>query len=72
MTSNVRGVDRGVRLVLGIVLLALGFVHVVTGGLAVAAYVSGGIVLITGVFRYCPAWSVLGIITRQPRPAQKP
>ncbi|MGB2676188.1 MAG: DUF2892 domain-containing protein [Candidatus Acidiferrum sp.] len=63
MTSNVGTTERAIRIVLGIVLIALGLSHVVTGGLAIAAYVVGAIALVTGVFRYCPAWSVLGINT---------
>ena len=63
MTKNVGGADRGIRLVLGIGLLVLGFLHVVTGTLAIVAYVVGGIALITGLVRVCPAWSVFGVNT---------
>jgi uncharacterized membrane protein HdeD (DUF308 family) len=63
MTSNVGTTDRAIRIVLGIILIALGLSHIVTGGLAIAAYVVGAIALVTGVFRYCPAWSVFGINT---------
>lgn len=52
-----------VRLVIGIALLALGFLHAVTGTLAIAAYIVGGIAIVTGVVRYCPAWSIFGINT---------
>lgn len=52
-----------IRLVVGIVLLALAFLHVVTGTLAIAAYVVGAIALVTGVLRFCPAWSIFGINT---------
>ncbi|MGB8493364.1 MAG: DUF2892 domain-containing protein [Candidatus Acidiferrum sp.] len=63
MTSNVGTTDRVIRIVLGVILIALGLSHVVTGRLAIAAYVVGAIALVTGVFRYCPAWSVFGINT---------
>lgn len=63
MTKNVGAVDRGIRLVLGIALLLLPFLHVVRGGLAIAAYVVGGIALITGLVQICPAWSIFGINT---------
>ncbi len=63
MTKNVGGVERTIRLVIGIILLALGFLHVVTGGLAIAAYVIGAIALITGLVQVCPAWSIFGINT---------
>jgi hypothetical protein len=64
MLSNVGGVDRGIRIVIGIGLLVLGFMHVVTGTLAIVAYVVGAIALTTGVIRFCPAWSIFGINTR--------
>lgn len=63
MISNVGSTDRLIRFVLGIVLIALGLTHFVTGGLALAAYVVGAIALVTGVIRYCPAWSIFGIST---------
>ena len=63
MTNNVGGMDRGIRIVVGIVLLVLGFLHVVTGTLAIVAYVVGVVALITGVIRFCPAWSIFGINT---------
>jgi len=54
MRSNVGTTDRVIRIVLGIILVALGLRHTVTGGLAIAAYVVGAIALVTGVVRYCP------------------
>ena len=63
MTTNVGGADQVIRLVLGIVLLALGFLHVVSGMWAIAAYIIGAVALVTGVVRFCPAWTVFGINT---------
>lgn len=63
MAKNVGGVEQGIRLVIGIALLALGFLHVVTGTLAIVVYVAGALALMTGLFRYCPAWTVFGINT---------
>jgi uncharacterized membrane protein HdeD (DUF308 family) len=70
MRSNVGTTDRVIRIVLGIILVALGLRHTVTGGLAIAAYVVGAIALVTGVVRYCPAWSVFGINTCPLKPSQ--
>lgn len=58
MRNNVGGADRAVRLVLGIALLALGLMHVATGTWAVVAYVVGGVALVTGLVRFCPAWTL--------------
>jgi len=63
MLSNVGGIDRGIRIVLGIALFGLALMHVVTGTWAIAAYVAGAVALVTGVVRFCPAWSLFGINT---------
>jgi hypothetical protein len=63
MARNVGGIDRGVRVFVGLVLLALGFFHIVSGILAILAYVFGVIVLATAVFAFCPAWVPFGINT---------
>lgn len=63
MSRNVGGVDRAVRIVAGVILLGMGFAHIVTGGLAIAAYVVGAVALVTGVLRFCPAWSLIGVST---------
>ena len=70
MTANVGTTDRVIRVVLGIALIALGFGHIVTGGWAIAAYIVGAVALVTGVFRYCPAWTVFGINTCPLKPSQ--
>jgi len=63
LTSNVGTADQTVRFVLGIILIALGLTHVLSGGLAIAAYCVGGIALLTGAIGYCPAWTLFGINT---------
>jgi hypothetical protein len=64
MSFNVGGIDRAVRIVIGLGLIALAFFHVFMGTLAIVAYVVGAIALVTGAFRFCPAWALFGINTR--------
>ena len=71
MTYNVGGVDRAVRILLGIVLVVLGLVHVVTGGWAIAAYIVGVIAFVSGLIRFCPAWALFGVNTYPMKPAQQ-
>jgi len=68
MSHNVGGIDRAVRIVVGVILLGIGFAHMVSGGLAIAAYAVGAVALVTGVFRFCPVWSLFGITTYSARP----
>ena len=63
MARNVGGIERAVRILVGLVLLGFGFFHIVTGALAILAYLFGVIALATAVFAFCPAWVVFGINT---------
>ncbi|HQR87473.1 MAG: hypothetical protein B7Y59_05520 [Burkholderiales bacterium 35-55-47] len=59
MTANVGGIDRILRIVAGLVLIALAATDVV----GMWGYIVGGIVLATGVIRFCGAYTLLGINT---------
>lgn len=59
MSQNVGTVDRGIRIVLGIILLALTVYGPKTGW----GYI-GLIPLITGVMGWCPLYSILGMSTK--------
>lgn len=70
MARNVGGIDRGVRVLVGLLLLGIGFFHVVTGTVAILAHLFGIIALATAVFAYCPAWVPLGINTARSKHVQ--
>jgi hypothetical protein len=63
MSINVGSADRLIRIVLGLVLIAL---TVMSGwgmlGTIVAAVV-GGVLVVTALFRFCPAYRLFGIRT---------
>ena len=59
MTANVGGIDRILRIVAGLVLIALAVANVA----GLWGYIVGGIVLATGVFRFCGAYTLLGLNT---------
>lgn len=67
MTANVGTIDRGLRIVLGLVLLAAPFVSglgIFESGIATVLSVIVGIVMITtSALRFCPLYRVLGIQT---------
>lgn len=58
MTANVGGMDRILRIVAGLALMGLA----ATGLVGTWGYL-GVIVLATGVFRFCGAYTLLGINT---------
>ncbi len=59
MECNVGGTERVIRLVLGIVLIALGF-FALSGILQIIGYLIGAIMLLTGITTYCPLNSLMG------------
>ncbi|MDZ7292830.1 MAG: DUF2892 domain-containing protein [candidate division KSB1 bacterium] len=63
MTANVGGVDRAVRLILGVALVLLGVFGVLKGTAAIIGYVVAAIALITGLVGYCALYSVFKIST---------
>lgn len=67
MELNIGGTERVVRVLIGVVLIALGLFHVIAGTAAVAGYIVGAIALVTGVVRFCPAWKLIGINTNRPK-----
>jgi hypothetical protein len=63
MTCNVGGVERPIRILLGILMLAIGaFVSLPLLAMA-TTLVLGSIALVTGVIGYCPLWTLFGLNT---------
>ena len=58
MTPNVGTIDRTVRIIVGLVLIALA----ATGKVGWWGYI-GIVPLATGLFRFCPAYTLLGMRT---------
>ncbi|MCS6908844.1 MAG: DUF2892 domain-containing protein [Anaerolineales bacterium] len=58
--------DRVLRVVLGMVLLYLGWSGTVSGGLGTVLKFLGFVPILTGLIGWCPVYSVLKIRTNQP------
>lgn len=66
MMANVGNVDRGLRLVLGVVLLLLPFVTsfgATSPLLYWGALIVGAVLALTSIFKFCPAYRILGMNT---------
>ncbi|MGE4372195.1 MAG: DUF2892 domain-containing protein [Xanthobacter sp.] len=70
MTANVGGADRVVRFIVGIILLLVPFVGVSIipaladiGGWVWVIGIVGLVMLLTAIFRFCPAYLLVGINT---------
>ena len=68
MTCNVGGLERGIRIVVGIVLIGIGaFAGLPPIGTGIAV-VAGAIALVTGTIAYCPVWQLLNYTTCPTKP----
>ncbi len=65
MKINESSLDRFIRVILGIVLLALYFTGTVTGGLGILFIVLGAVALLTGAVGFCPLYALLKITTNK-------
>ncbi|NPA26337.1 MAG: DUF2892 domain-containing protein [Chloroflexi bacterium] len=65
MRPNEATWDRVLRVILGIVLLALKFTGAVTGTVGLLALIFGLIFLITGLIGFCPLYSIFGFSTKK-------
>jgi hypothetical protein len=63
--ANESGIDRVIRVVLGITLIALSWGGVVTGGLVPILIILGVIALLTGIIGFCPLYALLKIRTKR-------
>ena len=65
MKTNESKMDRIIRVVLGVVLIALFFLNVIGGTLGIVGLVLGGILLLTGLVGFCPLYALLKIKTNK-------
>jgi hypothetical protein len=57
--------DRIIRVIVGIVLLALGVLGVAAGVWMWLAYIFGAILLLTGIIGFCPLYTLLKFSTKK-------
>ena len=63
MACNVGGIERPVRIVLGVLLIGIGvFAGLPPVGMGVALAM-GAIALVTSAIGFCPVWTLLGVNT---------
>jgi hypothetical protein len=65
MKTNESGLDRVIRIVLGIALLVLFFTHVVSGTLGTVLVIVGAVSLFTGLTGFCAIYALLKIRTNK-------
>jgi len=65
--TNESAVDRVIRTIIGLAMLALGWGGILTGTLGVVFKVLGFIPLLTGIVGWCPLYSLFKIQTKKVR-----
>jgi len=65
--SNTNGVDRIIRVVLGLVLIALAWAYMASMGTVFAVIVGivGLVLVVTAAISWCPLYALFGISTRK-------
>jgi len=71
MSCNIGGLERTIRISLGVILLLIGYLARLPTWGTVVVYLLGAVALITGAVRFCPLWLVLGINTCTPKESAK-
>ena len=72
MTCNVGGIERPIRIGMGILLLGIGvFANLPLLG-TVIMLSAGAIALVTGVIQFCPLWALLGMNTCPAQMSKRP
>lgn len=61
--KNMGSLDRVLRIVVALVLVYLAVTGVVTGGIAVGAWIVAAIFLVTSLIGFCPAYRLIGVDT---------
>ena len=72
MTCNVGGIEKPIRIVLGIGLLGVGAFAGLSMEATAVLLVLGTIALVTGAIGYCPLWRLFGINTCPAGMSRKP
>ncbi|BAJ62336.1 MULTISPECIES: YgaP family membrane protein [Anaerolinea] len=62
---NESGLDRVIRVILGLVLLVLGWGGIVSGTLGVVFKILGFLPLLTGLIGFCPAYALFKFRTNK-------
>ena len=67
MKANMGTVDRVIRAIVGIALIASWPLGLLEGALAIVLPVVGAVLLVTAMLRWCPPYMLLGINTGAPK-----
>ncbi len=65
MKTNESGLDRVIRVTIGLILVTLYATGIVQGGFGIVSFILGGILIVTGVFGFCPVYALFKFQTKK-------
>jgi hypothetical protein len=65
MKKNMGTLDRGLRVLIAVAIVALYFTNVITGALGIGLLVLAGVFVLTSVISFCPLYLPFGIRTNK-------
>jgi len=65
MKKNIGTIDKTIRILLAVVVIALYFTHIISGVLAIVLLIISGILILTSLISFCPLYFPFGINTRK-------
>ena len=65
MKLNESGLDRIIRVIVGLVLIVLYLMGLIGGGLGIVVVILGAILLITGIVGFCPLYAIFKFRTNK-------
>ena len=65
MKKNMGTIDKALRIIAAVVIIALFFTNVITGVLGIVLLVFAGIFILTSLVSVCPVYTLLGMNTRK-------
>lgn len=63
MKKNVGSIDKGIRILVALILVVLYFTNVISGTIGIILLALSAVFVITSLLSYCPIWQVLGLNT---------
>ncbi len=65
MKKNIGSLDKAIRIIAAVIIVALFFTNVITGIFAIVLMVFAVMLIVTSLFNVCPMYPVLGMNTRK-------
>ena len=63
MKKNVGSIDKVIRILIALVIIALFFTNIIVGTLGIILLIVAAILILTSLVSFCPIWMLLGLST---------